>query len=800
MKKLLLLFFLSSFLIGFSQEKKDLLKNLDKSGLETSVLYLKSPFVVIDSIQYSKYNTLNFYTVYNAIAQSDIKKRLGSLKSLKEKANEYAISKVVSLALLHSEFETIEDNAFTDGRLVQDAKGFIKRTNKSAKIFEKHEVTVISSLKNRIKGLEAVFKISSENIFNTTSNTISNIFIDFNDQKGYRKVNINEEIKVNYSTAGKKEINADIVFLDGTIKKRTFLLDVRYSLKDFITLFKSTATSFTASITPDLAVYGESVSYPGQGEYEIFLSTEPNAILDKPIIIIDGFDPTDSRPIGGNGVVNGIYELLNFDDNGSPSNLADLVRAEGFDVVILNFPEYTRAADGKIIDGGTDFIERNAMLLVDLITTINNQKIGTNKNVIIGPSMGGLISRYALNYMENQSLNHDTRLWLSFDSPHNGANVPIGFQHLFNYLAYGLDLGGLGGNVSIVELQPVVDDLLKSAAARQMLTDHFEAHLANGDNVEFNNSLKLPVAHPFKSIFYNRLNSLTTTGFPENLRKISIINGSGVGNPYQFKSGSDVLPGAEVVNITIEDVALLTDVTLKVRFTPEINLQNQISYLFVDAPFLCFCDLTASANSQAFSYSNGIDAAMGGLFDLGVLTADFGTGGITGEFLTALQIDYFNFIPTVSAMALEVPNNQFNWFQIPDSYVSAQATSTVTPFDAWYMPEFNEPHVTLTQANVDFAWNEIVTSVLAVDEFDLNTDIVIGKNPIKNTLTLINNNVNAISKVEIEIFDVVGKKVLQIIKNNPETRIEIPVNLSTGVYYTSIKYNNILLYKKLIVK
>ena len=799
MKKLLLLFFLSSFLIGFSQDKKDLLKNLDKSGMETSVLYLKSPFFVIDSIQYSKYNTLNFYAVYNAIAQSDFKKRFASLESLKEKINKYNVSNVVPLALLHSEFETIEDSAFKDGRLVQDSKGFIRKSNASAKIFEKHEVTVISSLKSRIKGLNTVFKISSENIFNTTTNSINSVFIDFNDQKGYRKVTINEEINVNYSTAGKKEINVDIVFLDGTIKKRTFLLDVRYSLKDFETLFKSTATSFTASITPDLAVYGESVSYPGQGEYEVFLSTEPNAILDKPIIIIDGFDPTDSRPIGGNGV-NGIYELLNFDDNGSPSNLADLVRAEGYDVVILNFPEYIRAADGKLIDGGTDFIERNAMLLVDLITNINSQKIGTNKNVIIGPSMGGLISRYALNYMENQSLNHDTRLWLSFDSPHHGANVPIGFQHLFNYLAYGLNLGGLGGNVSIVELQPVVDDLLKSAAARQMLTDHFEAHLTNGSNVEFNSSLKLPIAHPFKSIFYDRLNGLTSSGFPENLRKISIINGSGVGNPYQFKSGSNILPGAEVVNITIEDVALLTDVTLKVKFTPEINMENQISYIFVDAPWLCFCDLTASANSQAFSYSNGIDAAMGGLFDLGALTQDFGTDGVTGEFLTALQIDYFNFIPTVSAMALEVSNNQFNWFQIPDSYVSAQATSTVTPFDAWYMPEFNEPHVTLTQANVDFAWNEIVTAVLAVDEFNLNTDIVIGKNPIKNTLTLINNNVNAISKVEIEIFDVVGKKILQTIKNNPNTRIEIPVNLSSGVYYTSIKYNNILLNKKIIVK
>jgi hypothetical protein len=806
MKRLLLLIFFSGISIGFSQEKKDLLKNFDKSGMETSILYLKSPFMIIDSVQYLKNNMHHFYAVYKAISQSDLQNRFVPLKSLKEKATTLYATQVIPITILHSEFETISDDAFKDGRLIQDAKGFVKRATKSAHIFEKHEVTIISALKNRTKGLETRFKISSENIFNTTTDKIRAINIDFMDEKGFREVIIDEEIKVYYAIAGKKEINVQLLFSDGKIKKRTFILDVRYSLKDIKNVFNRTASSFTASITPDLSVYGESVSHPGEGEYELFLSTEPDAVLDKPIIIIDGFDPTDSRPIAGytdeltGEFINGIYELLNFNDNGNLSNLADLVRAEGFDVVILNFPEYTRAADGIIIDGGTDFIERNAMLLVDLINTINSQKVGTNKNVVIGPSMGGLISRYALSYMESQSLNHDTRLWVSFDSPHNGANVPIGFQHLFNYLAYGMELGGFAGNANIVELQPIVDDLLKSAAARQMLTDHFEAHLANGSDVEFNTSLKLPISHPYKSIFYNRLNSLTVSGFPENLRKISIINGSGDGNLYQNIYGNDILPGTEVVNTIIEGVSIGTDVTLKVRFTPEINMQNQISYIFLDAPWICFCDLTASANSQAFSYSNGIDAAMGGLFNLGALTEDFGTGGTTGAFLAALQTDYFNFIPTVSAMALEVPNNHFNWFQIPDSYVSAKATSTVTPFDAWYTPEFNEPHVTLTQANVEFAWNEIVTAVLAVDEVDINNDIVIGKNPIKNTLTLINNNVNNISSISIEIFDVLGKKILQRIKNNPDTRIEIPVNLNSGMYYTIIKYNEFVMNKKLIVE
>ena len=47
--------------------------------------------------------------------------------------------------------------------------------------------------------------------------------------------------------------------------------------------------------------------------------------------------------------------------------------------------------------------------------------------------MGGLIARYGLSFMEQNSMNHETRLYISFDSPHLGANIPVSFQYLINY-------------------------------------------------------------------------------------------------------------------------------------------------------------------------------------------------------------------------------------------------------------------------------------------------------------------------------------------------------------------------------
>ena len=172
--------------------------------------------------------------------------------------------------------------------------------------------------------------------------------------------------------------------------------------------------------------FGENIAHVGTGEYKIYYDNI-DGVLDKPIFFVDGFDPGDDRTIPLT------YDLLNFGNSGE--NLGDIVRDLGFDLIVLNFPTYTSSSDGTTnIDGGADFIQRNAYILVELLNTINAIKVGAEENVIIGPSMGGLISRYALRYMEQNTLDHETRLYLSFDSPHLGANVPIGLQYILNYI------------------------------------------------------------------------------------------------------------------------------------------------------------------------------------------------------------------------------------------------------------------------------------------------------------------------------------------------------------------------------
>ena len=595
------------------------------------------------------------------------------------------------------------------------------------------------------------------------------------------------------------------------MKKHYFLLLLVLPL-----LVQAQTVEFESAITADLSGYTGVPEFAGLGEYEIFLDTD-NGVLDKPIILIDGFDPGDTRTIAG------LYGLLDFNGSQGDQNLGDLVRAEGFDVVVLNFPSYFRLSDNTLlniddatdtnadtiideadypgstlVNGGADFIERNSMLLVDLINTLNADKVGDEDLVIIGPSMGGLISRFALNYMENNSQDHETRLWISFDAPHLGANVPLGFQHQFNFLGF-----GLGEDLNIVALQGVVDGLLKSPAAKQLLVDHFESHLLSGSDVEFDPTKLLPEVHPYRDVFLNNIG-----GYPQNTRNVSMINGSGIGSPYQSIANTPVTPGFAALNLQnlpLPDVPPLSDVsaTININLTPAtVDGPQLISKVFVEGFFL-FGYITlidVEVEAQAPSFSDGIDAASGGLFNLGGFTEGLGGNPLIDSFLTSLLLDKFSFIPSISGMALEITNNEIDWYHDINLGTpgSSGDTTNTTPFVNWYMPDDNENHVQLTEQNVAFALSEIMPETLSNVEFENFATLKIEKNPIDNELTILSSKV--VNNATISLIDITGKIVYQSTQTL-DRRLTLPLYLDSGMYFLNIETQDNLKYRtKVIVK
>ncbi|WP_053976032.1 T9SS type A sorting domain-containing protein [Mangrovimonas xylaniphaga] len=523
---------------------------------------------------------------------------------------------------------------------------------------------------------------------------------------------------------------------------------------------ESDITSINSSIT--YQGFGETMAHAGTGEYKIYYDNI-DGVFDKPIIVADGFDPNDSRTIDL------MYSLL---DYGEPvQNLADALRDEGFDIVVLNFPTYISSSDNTTeINGGADFIQRNAFILTELIETVNELKEGDEQNVVIGPSMGGLVSQYALRYMEQNSLDHDTRLFISFDTPHLGANVPIGVQYMFNYM--------YNGDPEIAEAENLVNGFLNSAAAKQMLIDHYLGHLQSGSDVDQDPTITLPVGAPnFRDTFQAELN---TMGMPQDSRNVAIVNGSGTGE----MTGT---PGMELINHTFDTGVVGTTQTraaVTINFAPlasqTITVTDLAGQINILGNWINVYTFEASAASPATS--DGLDSAPGGQFDM----SSFGDESVDliSEFVDNLNSQYFCFIPTLSALSI----SDNNWYTAP--------VTTNSPFDNTYIPDSNEPHVTLTTGNVAFAISEILEDALSLPSYEM--DIVkLTQNPIKNQMTILSS--SNFDNTEIAIFDLTGKQVYQA--NTSLTSYNyFNIELDSGLYLLQVRNNSkTLLNTKLVV-
>ena len=750
---------LLSFGISFGQEQKifDLLKPYS----ETKIIYDRVyPVSNATHLKTDQVSANNFLQVYHEIQRADYLQRFPKLEVVQSLSNDGFINNYIPLSLLIADFDNLKANALETRKVVLNSDNQLELRDGSKDVFDLYQINLLGTTLGKTKDNQPTFILKSNLIFNTTKRAIS--FIEVKEENTWRIITIDQPFKLNFKENGFNTVPYIIHFSDGTIISQSFAIEVQYQKRN-------TESKGNAAFQPNIVTsisstipykgYGETASFLGKGEYEVFLDTV-NGVLDKPIILVDGFDPGDTRNTSA------IYQLLNY---GTNQNLGAVIRAQGYDVIVLNFPTYTRDASTTIIDGGVDYIQRNAMILVELMKKINAEKVGTEKNVLIGPSMGGLISRYALRYMEQYNLNPDTRLYLSFDAPHLGANVPIGFQHLFNYMGF----GPLGD----VTLQGIVNGMLKSPAAREMLLDHFEAHLKPGDAVEFDTTKTLPAGAPnYRTPFQTELNAM---GFPVSTRNVAISNGAGNGT----MTGT---PGMVVMDHTFNNSSTQRAI-IKVNYTPLKNQTLEVSNFKAQQwIFFWFTAYSSAASSKSTTTSDGLDTAPGGRFNLNQFAAAAGSNPLLTEFVNNLTIKYFNFIPALSSLAINSSN-----------YYSPVNTSSVTPFAAYSVPTVNEDHVTLNSQNVQFALNEILnSSTLSTSENATNHQVWI-ENPVKYSLKIKSNYL--LKNAQISINDYLGRRIFTAKSQDFSGNLELPISLSNGAYLVTIISGKDKIVKKIVV-
>lgn len=228
----------------------------------------------------------------------------------------------------------------------------------------------------------------------------------------------------------------------------------------------------------------------------------------KPFIMVEGFDQgapnspetnlvTTNNPVGfgqlnwnslTSGYIPGMPGLDKFPE------LLDSISNEGYDIILVDF-RTSRAT-----------IQKNSNALINVIDYINLQLRNNDSPeeiVVFGASMGGIISRYAIRQMELGGCCHNVRLYGTFSSPHQGANIALGLQHFVKSLGdeNEFNLFEIGNSA-----KALYNFVLNSPAARQLLVYHAD-----------------PSAATERTDFQNELDSM---GQPQYCRRVTLTDGS----------------------------------------------------------------------------------------------------------------------------------------------------------------------------------------------------------------------------------------------------------------------------------
>ncbi len=514
---LLLFILLKSAPVVYSQEdyqaQMDNIFNIPAQKVTTGVLINRSPDVIEMQIlklqsnanNATVINTHNWLELFYRLYASHL--NMNSFLYDITLANKYAgktAHEQIPLGLIYYCYDKIKNNAVQNGLLSVDTVSQ-KITDISPVGQSPLEVDTCFAASLLVDTLTAgtnAFILKDSLFVSNKKSDIQSIYANFDNGQGYVRMYPNQPVTVSYTATGNKTLTTRIV-----VGSKNYYTSSRLYVKEPPP--QSPLSTNSDVPRPDFGPepYDNSDI---KAYYGIWYRCNHNSTIRKPILIVSGFDPSDMIRIAGEEADQGAESKAYLYNIANKNGFLDSLRELGYDIIVYRSAD----SDKSVID--------NAMNLVNFMQEkIINVKTSNNELIVLGASMGGLVCRYALTYMEKNNIPHKTKLFISMDSPQNGANVPLGFQ----YMAFCLndDLKGL-----VPDLSDAIKNQLSCNAAKEMLIYHYAATAGNTAK-----------CHPKRTEY---LNSLASIGnFPKQCTTMAISFGSGVGTTQGFPAGATLI-------------------------------------------------------------------------------------------------------------------------------------------------------------------------------------------------------------------------------------------------------------------
>lgn len=534
----------------------------------------------------------------------------------------------------------------------------------------------------------ASFVFKPELFYNTSGKIVSDLYIDFNDgEPHYNKVEWNNTITHVYSVAGTKTIRIKLQFTDYTSVECFALLEV---------VNPEISQGIYNLSHDELISIKANANHSGGKIYIEYDENDTERTLNKPLIIIEGYDVSKIAPkVQKNYSYDDFVDDLNkikyeYDINYQLDNIA------GYDLILLDY------------NYGTDNITRNAELVREVIQWVNDHKTGNEQNVVMGISMGGLVARYALASMTKQNLDTETRLLITHDSPHRGANTPLGIQFLIRQL----------NDINIMKLLYIFDLFPELKQANKVLNEPATKELliaraTNGSGGVSYNS--------FLDGQYRNIITFKSTDPQPSYKTIATSLGSECAQPNLVPNTTLLhTKGKFFVSPIPWIVRRSYNTEIIVNALPDYGESKRLSKvrIWINYKILSFISISINlTNKSANSPSNLLswDGAPGGGQSVQSVAGKLPSLNIKwlAFFNLTLKTTYFNgkfcFVPTVSALDVTTINQE----ALTKNYTGGLSPTNPVRVDNFIAQkkissiEYNETHPDFTAENAEWLFDEM---------------------------------------------------------------------------------------------